>query len=64
MANWKVPLADIDLGAEEVEAVTDVLHSRWLSMGPVTAEFERYFAEYIGVKHAFAVANCTAALHL
>src|SRR4029434_6708547 len=32
--------------------------------GPVTAEFEKCFAEYVGVKYAFAVANCTAALHL
>ena len=64
MTNWKVPLADIDLGTEEIEAVADVLRSRWLSMGPVTAEFERRFAEYVGVKYAFAVTNCTAALHL
>ncbi len=64
MTNWKVPLADIDLGTEEIEAVADVLRSRWLSMGPVTAEFERRFAEFVGVKYAFAVANCTAALHL
>ena len=64
MTNWKVPLADIDLGTEEIEAVTDVLRSRWLSMGPVTAEFERQFAAMVGVKHAFAVTNCTAALHL
>jgi dTDP-4-amino-4,6-dideoxygalactose transaminase len=33
-------------------------------MGPVTAEFERQFAAMVGVKHAFAVTNCTAALHL
>lgn len=64
MTNWQVPLADIDLGREEIEAVTDVLRSKWLSMGPVTAEFERRFAAYVGVKHAFAVTNCTAALHL
>jgi dTDP-4-amino-4,6-dideoxygalactose transaminase len=61
---WKVPLSDIDIGEEEIHAVTDVLRSRWLSMGPVTGEFERQFAEYVGVKYAFAVANCTAALHL
>jgi dTDP-4-amino-4,6-dideoxygalactose transaminase len=61
---WKVPLSDIDIGEEEILAVADVLRSRWLSMGPVTAEFERRFAQYVGVKHAFAVANCTAALHL
>jgi dTDP-4-amino-4,6-dideoxygalactose transaminase len=64
LTNWKVPLADIDLGAEEIEAVACVLRSRWLSMGPVTAEFERQFAAMVGVKHAFAVTNCTAALHL
>jgi dTDP-4-amino-4,6-dideoxygalactose transaminase len=33
-------------------------------MGPVTAEFEARFAETLGVKYAFAVTNCTAALHL
>ena len=61
---WNVPLADIDLSDDEIRAVTDVLRSKWLSMGPVTAEFERQFAAMVGVKHAFAVTNCTAALHL
>jgi dTDP-4-amino-4,6-dideoxygalactose transaminase len=61
---WNVPLADIDLDEDEIQAVTDVLRSKWLSMGPVTAEFERQFGAMVGVKHAFAVTNCTAALHL
>ncbi len=61
---WRVPLSDIDLGQEEIEAVTRVLRSKWLSMGPVTERFEEEFARYLGVKHAFAVANCTAALHI
>lgn len=61
---WKVPLADIDLSDDEIQAVTEVLRSKWLSMGPVTAEFERQFAVMVGVKYAFAVTNCTAALHL
>lgn len=61
---WNVPLADIDLGDVEIAAVTKVLRSRWLSMGPVTAEFEQRFAAYVGVPYAFAVTNCTAALHL
>ncbi len=64
MGNWKVPLADIDLGEEEINAVSDVLRSRWLSMGPLTSEFEARFAKAVGVNHAFAVTNCTAALHL
>jgi len=61
---WKIPLADIDFGVEEQEAVLSVLNSRWLTMGGVTREFEQAFEEYVGVKHALAVANGTAALHM
>ena len=64
MSLWNVPLADIDLSDDEIRAVTDVLRSKWLSMGPVTAEFERQFAAMVGAKHAFAVTNCTGMLHL
>jgi dTDP-4-amino-4,6-dideoxygalactose transaminase len=61
---WHVPLADIDFGAEEEKAVLEVLKSRWLTMGAITQAFEEEFAEYVGIKHAIAVANGTAALHL
>jgi len=33
-------------------------------MGPVTQRFEEEFANYLGVKYAFGVANGTAALHI
>ena len=62
--NWKVPLADLDYGPEEEEAVHHVLRRRWLSMGSVTREFEEQFAEMVGVGHAIAVSNATEALHL
>lgn len=61
---WRVALADIDFGEEEITAVTDVLRSRWLSMGAVTQQFEKEFAAFIGAKHTLAVTNATAALHL
>ncbi len=61
---WRIPLFDLDYGKEEEDAVLAVLHSRWLSMGEVTQRFERAFAEKLGAKHAFAVANGTVALHL
>ena len=48
----------------EIEAVSQVLASKWISTGNRTREFERAFAEYLGVKHAIAVSSCTAALHL
>ncbi len=57
-------MANIEIGEDEIEAVENVLRSRWLSMGGVTQEFERAFAQFLGVKHAFATANATAALHL
>jgi dTDP-4-amino-4,6-dideoxygalactose transaminase len=64
LTEWKVPLADLDVDEQEIEAVTRVMRSRWLTMGPRTAEFERRFAECHGVQHAVAVSNGTAALHL
>jgi dTDP-4-amino-4,6-dideoxygalactose transaminase len=61
---WKIPLSDVDFGNEEKNAVIDVLESKWLTMGAVTQQFEREIAAYTGAKHAIAVSNGTAALHL
>jgi dTDP-4-amino-4,6-dideoxygalactose transaminase len=62
--NWKIPLADTDLGPEEEAAVLAVLRRGWLTMGEETGAFEEEFAAFTGTKHAIAVTNCTAALHL
>src|SRR5215208_1007216 len=64
MPGWKVPLADLRISEEEIRAVADVYRSGWLSMGPRTEEFEAALAEYTGARHAIAVTNGTAALHL
>ena len=61
---WRVPLSDLDYGPEECNAARQVLESGWLTMGGVTERFERAFADYLGVDHAIAVSNATAALHL
>src|SRR5687768_3691855 len=60
----EIPLFDLTLEPEDIEAVMDVLRSGWLTMGPKTAAFEAAFAEHLGVRHAVAVSSCTAALHL
>lgn len=52
------------MGREEIDAVSEVLASGWTGLGPKTAEFEKRFAEYIGVKNAVGVNSCTAALDL
>jgi len=61
---WQIPLSDLDYGAEETAAVQRVLDRKWLSMGPETKAFEEEFAAMVGTKHAIAVSNGTAALHL
>ncbi len=60
----RIPLSDMAYGVEEEEAVQKVIHSRWLTMGAITQEFEHQFTELCGVKYAFGVANGTVALHL
>ena len=61
---WHVPLSDVTVDDELVEAVLAVVRSGWWSMGPRVEEFERDFAAFCGAEHAIAVANGTAALHL
>lgn len=61
---WEIPLAEVDIGEQEIAAVVDVLKGRWLTMNGVTEAFEEEFAHAMGVGHALAVTNGTAALHL
>lgn len=49
---------------KELQYLKEVIESGWWGMGPRTAEFEKKFAEYIGVKHALGLNSATAALHL
>ena len=45
--------------------VNDILDRRWLSNnGPVVQEFEKRVAETLGVKHALAMCNATAAIEI
>lgn len=62
--NWKISLSTPDISNDEINAVVDVLKSKWLTMGAITEKFEKMFSEMINVKYAFAVSNCTDALHL
>jgi dTDP-4-amino-4,6-dideoxygalactose transaminase len=64
MQAWRIPLSDLDLGAEEEEAVRRVIRSRWLTLGEEVSAFEREFAELCDVDRAVALSSCTAALHL
>jgi dTDP-4-amino-4,6-dideoxygalactose transaminase len=60
----KVPLTDVRVPEEDIEAVAATYRSGWLTMGPETERFEQAFAQYTGASEAVAVTNGTAALHL
>ena len=62
--NRFIPFSRPWIDDTEIEAVSQVLASKWISSGNRVREFERAFSEYLGVKHAIAVSSCTAALHL
>lgn len=60
-----LPFALPDIGDEEIDAVAECLRSGWITTGPVTARFEREFAEYLGGGlHAISVNSATAGMHL
>jgi dTDP-4-amino-4,6-dideoxygalactose transaminase len=61
---WDVPLADVVIGDEDLDAVCATYRSGWLTMGPCTARLEAAFARYTGAGDAIAVSSGTAALHL
>jgi UDP-4-amino-4,6-dideoxy-N-acetyl-beta-L-altrosamine transaminase len=53
-----------DITQADIDAVIAVLKSDHLTQGPAIPRFEKCVADYTGAKHALAVSNATAALHI
>ncbi len=49
---------------QEIDAVAEVIRSGWVGLGPKTAQFEREFADFIGVDYCIGLNSCTAALDM
>ena len=62
--NLRVPLSSPDITQAEIDAVTRVLRTPNLSLGPELSAFESALAAYHSVPHAVAVSSGTAGLHL
>lgn len=48
----------------ELEEVSKVLSTGYLTQGPKVAAFEQMVAQLVGSRYAFAMSSCTTALHL
>ncbi len=60
-----IPLTKPHFEKEELEEVRTSFESGWVAgQGPKNKELEKKFSEYVRVKHAICVSNCTTALHL
>jgi perosamine synthetase len=59
-----IPYGKQTIDEDDIAAVVEVLKGDWLTCGPVVDRFEQALAHYCGAKHAIAVANGTAALHV
>jgi len=60
----KISLVKLVFYKKDEEDIAKILRSAYLRQGPYTRKFEEQFAETVGAKHAYAVSNGTAALHV
>lgn len=59
-----IPVFDLRIEQEDLDAVEKTLRSGCWGMGPRVEEFELRFAEHLGCRHVVATSSCTSALHL
>lgn len=59
-----IPYGRQEVTQEDIEAVTNVLQSDYLTQGPEVPAFEADIAQHVGAKYAIATNSATSALHL
>ena len=59
-----VPFSPPDITEKEINAVTNVLRSGWITTGSVTKEFENKIAEYVHTNKAVCLNSATACMEL
>ena len=59
-----IPYGRHNISSDDIKAVTDVLHSDWITQGDTGPRFEHELAAYCGADHAVAANSATSALHI
>ena len=61
----RIFLSPPHMSGEEMRFVKEAFDSNYIApLGPQVDDFEKEFAEYVGIKHCVAVSSGTAAMHL
>jgi len=58
----EIKLCQPSITQAETDAAVAALNSGWLTEGPKNEEFQKNFADYLGIKHAITVNSCASAL--
>ena len=61
---YNIKFSPPDISEEDINAVTEVLRSGWITTGPQTKLFEKNIAEYCGTNKAAALNSATACLEM
>ena len=64
MNNKTISLSPPDITEEEINAVSDVLRSGWITTGPVTKRFETEISVFCGTDRTACLNSATAALEI
>jgi len=59
-----LPFSQPSITKADIDAVSEVLRSGWITTGPKAAEFEQKFCDYVGCPGAVALSSATAGMHL
>jgi len=59
-----LPFSAPSIGQQEIDAVTEVLRSGWITTGPRASELESAYCRLTGCQHAIALYSATAGMHL
>lgn len=59
-----LPFSKPFTGDEEIRAITDVIHSGWITTGPVSQELEQSICMLTCSRNAIAVSSATAGMHI
>ena len=59
-----IPYGRQSVTEEDIRAVVEVMRGDWLTSGPAVEAFEQALCDCTGARHAIAVSNGTAALHV